>query len=110
MPPGRHQLRYEFEPTGSATDMFAGQGVPARSKLYVDDALVAVTELPYSVMVLFGLYGMTCGYDSAGAVDPRRWSGRFDCTAHIDEVTLDVSGQITNDEEDAVLAALLAQQ
>ncbi len=33
--PGRHELRFEFEPTGQP-DMAKGHGVPARLQLYVD--------------------------------------------------------------------------
>jgi len=109
VPPGRHLLRYEFEPTGLAPDLFHGQGCPARSKLYVNDELVGACEIPHSVAVLLGFYGMTCGYDSPGAIDPSKWSGRFECTAEIHRVTLDVAPKITSDDE-AVLLALLAQQ
>ncbi|RIK04919.1 MAG: arylsulfatase [Acidobacteria bacterium] len=109
IPPGRHELRYEFEPTGPAVDLFNGKGVPGRSKLYVDGELVAAAALPYTVAVLLGFYGMTCGYDTAGAVDPSAWNGRFDCTAQIHRVVLDVEPTITSDEE-ALVQALIAQQ
>jgi arylsulfatase len=109
LPAGAHEVRYEFEPTGPPADIMAGRGVPGLSKLYVDGELVACRLLPHTVAVLLGFLGTTCGYDSAGAVDPARWSGRFACTATIGRVVLDVTGELTSDDE-AVVAALLAQQ
>ena len=108
--PGPHTIRFEFEPTGPPVELFSGKGVPARSKLYVDGVLVAVAQLPYSVVVLLGFFGMTCGYDTAGAVDPARWNGRFDCTATIERAVLEVKGELTHDEEQAILDALMAHQ
>ena len=109
VPAGDHTLRFEFEPTGPPADLLAGKGVPARSKLYMDGALVAALDLPYSVAVLLGFYGITCGYDTAGAVDPARWNGPFRCTAGIRQAVLDISGDLTPDDA-ASVAALLAQQ
>lgn len=109
VPAGRHELRYEFEPTGPHIDLLSGKGVPGRSKLYVDGNLVAVAELPYTVVVLLGLYGMSCGYDTPGAIDPSRWDGRFECTASLKQVVLDVKPTVTSDEE-ALAQALIAQQ
>jgi hypothetical protein len=106
---GDHTVGFEFEPTGPPVDLFNGKGVPARSKLYVDGALVAVAELPYSVGVLLGFYGATCGYDTAGAVDPAVWDGPFRCTATIHRAVLDVSGELTADDP-ALVGALLAHQ
>ena len=50
LPAGRHQLRFEFEPTGKP-DLATGKGAPGRAQLYVDgqlDALITSypTELP----------------------------------------------------------------
>ena len=70
VPEGRQVLRYEFERTGDPVDMFHGRGVPGRSKLYVGGALVAVSELPYSLVASPGFYGVTCGYAHADSVDP----------------------------------------
>lgn len=109
VPSGRHEVRYEFEPTGPPVEPFNGKGMPGRSKLYVDGELVAVAELPYTVVVMLGFYGMTCGYDTAGAVDPSRWDSRFECTASIREVVLDVSPTLSTDEE-ALVHSLIAQQ
>ena len=102
--PGAHVLRYEFESTGPPVDLFQGRGVPARSKLYVDGMLVAALALPYSLLGSFGFYGMTCGYASADSVDPSRWQPPFRCTAVIDRVVLDVSGELTADPVELIEA------
>ena len=39
-PPARHELRFEFEPTGEP-DLANGRGAPGRLQLYVDGDLVA---------------------------------------------------------------------
>ena len=107
--PGSHTLRYEFQPTGPPVDLFSGKGVPARSKLYVDGALVAVAELPYTLVSSLSFYGMTCGYNAPDSVVPSKWSSPFTCTATIDHVTLDVSGELTEDAE-VDLVEVLARQ
>ncbi len=108
LPAGEHVLRYEFEPTGPP-NLLIGHGVAARSKLYVDDVLVGATDLPYSVPIIFGMGAMSCGYDSADSVDPKRWRPPFTFTGRIRRVTLDLSGETTVDLE-AEATRLLAQQ
>jgi arylsulfatase A-like enzyme len=99
VPAGRRVLRYEFEPTGQAVDLFAGKGTPGRSKLYVDGELVAALELPYTLLASLGFYGMSCGYSTPDPVDPSQWTAPFTCTAEIDRVVLDTSGELTHDPE-----------
>jgi arylsulfatase len=106
---GRHTLRYEFQPTGPAVDLFSGKGVPARSKLYVDGALVAVAELPYTLVSSLSFYGMTCGYNAPDSVVPAQWTSPFTCTASIDHVTLDVTGELTEDAETDLVEVLARQ-
>ena len=45
LPAGRHQLRFEFEPTGEP-DIAQGKGAPGRAQLYVDGQLVAQDRVP----------------------------------------------------------------
>ena len=45
LPAGRHQLRFEFEPTGKP-DIAQGKGSPGRAQLYVDGQLIAQEEFP----------------------------------------------------------------
>jgi arylsulfatase len=109
VPPGRQVLRYEFERTGAAVDMLSGRGVPGRSKLYVGGSLVAVAELPYSLVASPGFYGVTCGYAHADSVDPGAFRPPFRFTGEIERVVLDTAGEATVDDE-AELHALLAHQ
>ena len=52
VPTGRHQLRFEFEPTGKP-DFAQGKGSPGRAQLYVDSHLVAQAEFPVTTPVAF---------------------------------------------------------
>lgn len=106
---GRHEIRYEFEPTGPPVSLLEGRGVPARSKLYVDGELAAMTELPYSTVALFGFTGLTCGYDPGDPVSPNRWSAPFSFTGEIEECVLDLSGNLTTDDVLEVRNALHRQ-
>ena len=109
VPEGRQVLRYEFERTGDAVDFLQGQGVPGRSKLYVGGALVAVSEVPYSLVASPGFYGITCGYAHADSVDPAAFRPPFRFTGAIERVVLDTVGEATADDE-AELRSLLAHQ
>ena len=109
VPEGRQVLRYEFERTGDPVDMFGGKGVPGRSKLYVGGSLVAVTELPYSLVASAGFYGVTCGYAHADSVDPAAFRPPFRFSGEIERVVLDTAGDATVDDE-VELQALLAHQ
>jgi arylsulfatase len=109
VPAGRQVLRYEFEPTGPAVGFLEGRGVPGRSKLYVGGELVAVTELPYSLVASPGFYGVTCGYAHADSVDPASFRPPFRFTGEIERVTLDTAGEPTRHGE-AELRQLMAHQ
>jgi arylsulfatase A-like enzyme len=107
VPEGRHTLRYEFEPTGEP-DIKNGKGVPGRAQLYVDGDLVANTEFPHTVPLIFELEGLSCGYDF-GAPAGEAYEPPFEFTGTIHSVTFDVSGELITDDE-AELARLMAQQ
>ena len=107
LPEGRHALRYEFEPTGEP-DIRNGKGVPGRGQLYVDGDLVANTEFPHTVPLMFELEGLSCGYDF-GAPAAEGYEPPFAFTGTIHSVTFDVSGELITDEE-AEIARLMAQQ
>ena len=107
VPEGRHTLRYEFEPTGDP-DIRNGKGVPGRGQLYVDGQLVANTEVPYTVPLLFELEGLSCGYDF-GAPAGEAYESPFAFTGTIHSVTFDISGELISDDE-AEMARLMAQQ
>ena len=67
VPEGEVELRYEFEPTGKP-DLANGHGVPARGQLYINRKLVASIDMPFSILVMFGTEGLTCGYDGGDPV------------------------------------------
>ena len=99
VPQGPHVVRYEFERTGDHVDVMQGLGVPGRSKLYIDGTLVAVRELPHSLVATLGFYGITCGYAHADSVDPSAFRPPFRFTGDIQRVILDATGEVTIDEE-----------
>jgi hypothetical protein len=105
--PGRHALRYEFEPTG-APDIAHGKGAPGRGQLYVDGRLVANAELPHTTPLIFELEGLSCGYDF-GAPAGEGYAPPFPFTGSIHSVTVDVSGELIADDE-GELRRLMAQQ
>lgn len=105
--PGAHTLRYEFEPTG-APEMRQGRGAPGRGQLYIDDELVGVSDIPLTVPIMFGIEGLSCGYDFGEAVS-HAYHAPFAFTGTIEAVTVDLAGELIVDDEAAV-ARLLAQQ
>ena len=56
VPAGRHELRFEFEPTGKP-DIRAGKGSPGRAQLYIDKKLVGQIEMAITTPMSFGLGG-----------------------------------------------------
>ncbi|HEY2172926.1 MAG TPA: arylsulfatase, partial [Mycobacteriales bacterium] len=69
VPAGRHELRFEFEPTGQP-DVMNGKGSPGLAQLYVDKKLVGATQFDITTPVLFNPGGVTCGANPNLAVDP----------------------------------------
>jgi arylsulfatase len=108
VPAGLHHLRYEFEPTG-APDLRNGKGTPGRAQLYVDGSLVASTDFPHTTPLIFEIEGLSCGYDFGGPVLEGRYAPPFAFTGTIHSVTIDVSGELIEDDE-ATMRRLMAQQ
>ncbi|MQS15527.1 arylsulfatase [Streptomyces kaniharaensis] len=105
--PGRHKLRFEFEPTG-APDIGQGKGTPGRAQLYVDEVLVGNAELPHTTPIVFGIEGASIGYDFGEPVLDD-YAPPFEFTGTIHEVTVDLSGDLIQDDE-AMVQRLMAQQ
>jgi arylsulfatase len=105
--PGRHALRYEFEPTGEP-DIANGKGVPGRGQLYVDGELVANTEYPHTTPLFFELEGLSCGFDF-GAPAAEAYEPPFPFTGTIRQVSIDLAGELIADDESTV-RLLMAQQ
>jgi arylsulfatase len=108
VPEGRHKLRFEFEPTG-APDFAAGKGTPANFQLYVDGTLVADRDVPYTTPMVYELEGLSCGYDSGAPVLAGVYESPFTFTGTIHSATVDVSGELIEDDE-ASLRRMMSQQ
>ena len=107
VPPGEHELRFEFEPTG-APDMAHGRGAPGRLQLYVDGALVGNADAAVTTPFVFNPGALTCGANPGSPVTPE-YEGPFTFTGTLHSVTLDVGGELIEDTE-AELRAHLARQ
>jgi arylsulfatase len=107
VPEGRHQLRFEFEPTGKP-DIPHGKGAPERGQLYIDGTLVGAAEIPVTTPLLFNPGGLTCGANPGLAV-MSEYTSPFKFTGKIYGVTVDVSGDLIRDSE-AELRMVMARQ
>jgi arylsulfatase len=107
VPEGECILRYEFEPTGEP-DIRNGRGTPGRGQLYINDKLVGNTEFETTVPILFGIEGLSCGYDFGEAVT-NVYETPFKFTGTINYVKVDLSGDLIQDDE-AQVRKLMAQQ
>jgi arylsulfatase A-like enzyme len=104
--PGRHEIRFEFEPT-SEPDVARGKGVAARVQLYLDGKLVAESDLPETIPLDIGITeGLTIGRDDGSGVTPD-YEVPFAFTGELEEVVLDVSGELVEDKQ-AEMRAVLA--
>jgi arylsulfatase len=107
VPTGKHQLRFEFEPTGDP-DLSVGKGAPGRLQLYIDGELVGNVDAPVTTPFMFNPGALTCGANPGSPVTPA-YEGPFAFTGTLHSVTLDVSGELILDPE-AELRAHLARQ
>jgi arylsulfatase len=106
--PGRHVLRFEFEPTGPA-DVRKGRGTPARVQLYIDGALCGEQALPTTIPLDIGITdGLTCGRDLGSAVTDA-YQAPFPFTGALEQVVVDVSGELLEDHEAALRSAMSRQ-
>jgi arylsulfatase A-like enzyme len=107
VPTGRHQLRFEFEPTGPP-DMTQGKGAPGRLQLYIDGDLVASADAPTTTPMALNPGGLTCGANAGSSVSDD-YASPFKFTGTLHTVTVDVSGELIIDPE-AELRAHMARQ
>jgi arylsulfatase len=107
IPEGSGTLRYEFEPTGKP-DPRNGKGAPGRGQLYFNGELVGNTDFPTTVPITFGIEGLSCGYDFGEAVS-HEYHAPFTFTGTIKHVTVDLSGELIEDDESTV-RRMIAQQ
>jgi arylsulfatase len=106
--PGRHELRFEFEPTAKP-DLARGKGAPGKAQLYVDGQLAGEGELPVTIPLLIGITdGLSCGRSSGAPVAPELGTP-FAFTGQLEKVVVDVSGDLIEDQT-AQMRAIMAQQ
>jgi arylsulfatase len=109
LPVGRHQLRFEFEPTGKP-DFAAGKGTPGLAQLYVDGELIANAEFPVTTPIAFNPGGLTCGANPGSAIVPDyRAQAPFPYTGTLRTVTVDLSGDLITDTESEMRMAMARQ-
>ncbi|HUZ26118.1 MAG TPA: arylsulfatase [Streptosporangiaceae bacterium] len=107
VPEGRHELRFEFEPTGKP-DITRGLGTPGRAQLYVDGELVGQADFPVTTPVAFNPGGLTCGANPGSAVTPD-YQAPFRFTGTLRTVTVDLSGDLISDSESEIRLAMARQ-
>jgi arylsulfatase A-like enzyme len=107
VPAGRHQVRFEFEPTGEL-NMLEGKGAPGRFQLYVDGKLVGETDAPHTTPMILNPGALTCGANPGSSIT-LDYAGAFTFTGTIHTVTLDVSGELVTDTEAEMRAAMARQ-
>ncbi|ACB50603.1 sulfatase [Crocosphaera subtropica ATCC 51142] len=108
IPEGRHQLRFEFEPTGQV-DLATGKGAPGRAQLYIDEKLVGQTDVSVTIPLNIGVSsGLTCGFAPGSPVTPD-YEPPFKFTGKIYTVVVDVSGDLIHDHE-AEMRTIMARQ
>ena len=105
--PGRHELRFEFEPTGEL-NLLEGKGAPGRLQLYVDKELVGDADAPYTTPMVLNPGMLTCGANPGSSI-ARDYTGPFRFTGTLHTVTVDVSGDLVVDTE-AELRVAMARQ
>jgi arylsulfatase len=98
VPEGRHQLRFEFEVTGPP-DIAVGKGAPGLGQLYFDGKLVGSSEIPVTIPLALGLTGGIVIGGDPGAPVSRDYEPPFRFTGTLYNVTVDVSGDLIEDDE-----------
>jgi arylsulfatase len=107
VPAGRHELRFEFEPTGDM-NMLEGKGAPGRLQLYIDKDLVGETDVLYTTPLVLNPGALTCGSNPGSSIT-LDYRGPFTFTGTIHTVTIDVSGDLVIDAEAEMRLAMARQ-
>jgi arylsulfatase len=104
LPPGKHALSYEFEPTGPP-DLKNGMGSPGIAKLLVDGNVVGQADFAVTVPLALGLgSGFAVGRNPGSSVTAM-YASPFPFTGTITKVTVDVSGKPDHDEDEVKKSA-----
>jgi arylsulfatase len=109
VPEGSHKLRFEFEVTGEP-DILKGIGAAGRGQLYIDGELVGQVDMPVTNPIMLGLAsGVAIGADPGSPVTLEYYKAPFPFTGTLHSVTMDVSGDLIEDDE-ATMRAIMARQ
>jgi arylsulfatase A-like enzyme len=105
---GRHELRFQFEPTGKP-DIAHGKGTPARGQLYIDGKLAGQGDLPVTIPLDIGITdGLSCGRDEGSTVTTD-YQAPFAFTGTLEKIVVDVSGELLEDKA-AEMRSVMAHQ
>jgi len=108
VPAGRHELRFEFEPTGKP-DIRKGKGSPGRAQLYIDKKLVGQIEMAVTTPMSYGIgAGLSVGAD-VGSPITSDYKAPFPFTGKLYTVKVDVSGELIQDDE-LTMRKIMARQ
>ncbi|RKH10339.1 arylsulfatase [Corallococcus sp. CA047B] len=108
VPLGRSELKFSFEPTGKP-DLKAGRGAPGRGRLYINDDLVAQSDISATMPLILSLgEGLTCGRDESSSVS-KLYAAPFEFTGTLFQVTVDVSGKHLRDAKSEQKVAMAKQ-
>ncbi|MCZ6535707.1 MAG: arylsulfatase, partial [Chloroflexi bacterium] len=86
VPEGKISLRYEFEVT-IPPEIREGKGAGGNAQLYIDGRLVGDAEFAMTTPIIFGLEGLSCGYDFGDGVT-EEYKAPFRFTGKISRVTV----------------------
>lgn len=98
--PGKHSVRYEFEPTG-APDFAAGKGSPGHATLSVDGTVVAEADFSVTIPLAIGIGGGLAVGRNAGSPITAMYASPFAFTGTISAVTVSTAAPDHNDEQHA---------
>lgn len=108
LPEGKHELRFEFEPT-DRPDIANGKGAPGKAQLYSDEKLAGEAVLPVTIPLDIGITeGLTVGRDEGSSVTDA-YQAPFTFTGKLDSVAVDVSGELIEDHA-ATMRNIMAHQ
>ncbi len=104
VPIGACTLGFSFEKTGSQPFGAGGNG-----RLHINDRIVAESQFPITVPILFGIgEALTCGRDG-GATVSDDYTGPFPFTGRLKRVVVDVAGRELQDVAQAAAIGLARQ-
>jgi hypothetical protein len=79
-------------------EVLANDSAPGRGQLYFGGKLVGNAKFDVTVEIIFGIEGLSCGYDFGEAMT-HDYHVPFRFTGTIHKVAVDVSGELIKDKE-----------